>query len=216
MKTAVLFDFDGTLFYGTTDVNFYAMNLALADMGRAPISREVANSTVGDKIPDACRRILGTDDEVLCKTFYDGIFRHAPKAIEDHARIEPDCVDMLRALAEKAPIAICSNAERGYLMSLLEKFQIKDLFSYVWHSRPGYHKATAIPELKKILGVQQAIMVGDRAEDVQSGKENGCITVAMQNDFGARDALGADYDVYDHRQMKEVLLGLLETMEEKA
>ena len=59
-KTAVLFDFDGTLFYGTTDINYYAMNLALADMGRPPISRELANTTVGDKIPDACRRILGT------------------------------------------------------------------------------------------------------------------------------------------------------------
>ena len=98
-KTAVLFDFDGTLFYGTTDINYYAMNMALAEMGRPPISRELANTTVGDKIPDACRRILGTEDEALCKQFFDGIFRYAPKAIEEHARIEPDCVDMLQALS---------------------------------------------------------------------------------------------------------------------
>lgn len=214
MKPAVLFDFDGTLFYGTTDINYYAMNLALREMGRAPITREMANSTVGDKIPDVCRRILGTDDEGLCQTFYDGIFRYAPQAIEEHAYIEPDCVDMLWALAERAPIAICSNAERVYLMTLLEKFRIKDLFSYVWHSRPGYNKASAIPELKKILGVQQAIMVGDRAEDVHSGKQNGCVCVAMQNDFGARDAIGADYDVLDYRQMKEVILKLISEMED--
>lgn len=209
MKTAVLFDFDGTLFYGTTDINYYSMNMALEDMGRAPISREEANSTVGDKIPDACRRILGTDDEKLCKQFYDGIFRYAPKAIAEHGEIEPDCVDMLRALAEKVPIAICSNAERGYLMTLLEKFDIVNLFTYIWSAKPGYDKRRAIPELMNILGVERAIMVGDRREDVESGRANGCITVALQNDFGARDAIGADHDVYNHKQMKEVILSLL-------
>ena len=213
-KTAVLFDFDGTLFYGTTDINYYAMNLALADMGRPPISRELANTTVGDKIPDACRRILGTNDEALCKQFFDGIFRYAPKAIEDHAQIEPDCVEMLRALSAVAPIAVCSNAERGYLMALLEKFGVLPLFSYVWHAKPGYNKIAAIPELKKILGVEQAIMVGDREEDVVSGKANGCITVAMQNDFGARDAVGADYDVYNHNEMKQTILRILQEQED--
>ena len=58
VKTCVLFDFDGTLFYGTTDINYYAINMALEDMGRPPISREEANSTVGDRIPDACRLCL--------------------------------------------------------------------------------------------------------------------------------------------------------------
>ena len=213
-KTAVLFDFDGTLFYGTTYINYYAMNMALAEMGRPPISRELANTTVGDKIPDACRRILGTEDEMLCKQFFDGIFRYAPKAIEEHARIEPDCVDMLQVLSAVAPLAICSNAERGYLTALLEKFGVLPLFSYIWHAKPGYDKTAAIPELKRILGAERAIMVGDREEDVRSGKANGCITVAMQNDFGARDAVGADYDVFSHREMKETILAILQKLED--
>ena len=56
-------------------------------------------------------------------------------------------------------------------------------------------------------------MVGDREEDVRSGRANGCVTVAMQNDLGARDAIGADYDVYNHREMEETLLSILEKME---
>jgi phosphoglycolate phosphatase-like HAD superfamily hydrolase len=94
-------------------------------------------------------------------------------------------------------------------MTLLEKFGILPYFTYIWHSKPGYCKATAIPELKKILKVEQAIMVGDREEDVTSGKTNGCITVAMQNDFGARDAIGADYDVFSHKEMEETILRIL-------
>ena len=62
-KTGIFFDFDGTLFYGTTDINYYAINMALEDMGRSPVSRDVANSTVGDRLIDACKRILQTQKE---------------------------------------------------------------------------------------------------------------------------------------------------------
>ena len=212
-KTAVLFDFDGTLFFGTTEINYYAINMALADMGRAPITKEIANTTVGDKIPDACRRILGTDDPDLVQELFDGIFRYAPKAIAEHAHVEPDCVHMLQALSEHAPLAICSNAEESYLTSLLDAFGVRGCFKQIWHATPGYDKARAIPEIKRMLGVTEAIMVGDRAEDVSSGKINGCITVAMQNDFGARDAVGADYDVYSHREMEQVILSILQKRE---
>ena len=57
-------------------------------------------------------------------------------------------------------------------------------------------------------------MVGDREEDVASGKANGCITVAIQNDFGARDAIGADYDVYSHVEMEQTILRILEEREQ--
>ena len=208
-KTGIFFDFDGTLFYGTTDINFQVINLTLADMGRPPITREEANSTVGDKLEDACRRILQTDDQTLRDRLLQGIIDNAPEAVERYAQVEPECVHMLRTLSSKAPLAICSNAEESYLTALLEKFGVRDCFSYIWHRTPGYDKKAAIPRLKELLGVDRAVMVGDRAEDVSSGKANGCITVAMQNDFGARDALGADYDVYNHREMEQVLLQIL-------
>ena len=208
-KTGIFFDFDGTLYDGTTDINFQVINLTLADMGRPPITREEANSTVGDKLEDACRRILQTDDQTLRDRLLQGIIDHAPEAVERYAQVEPECVHMLRTLSSKAPLAICSNAEESYLTALLEKFGVRDCFSYIWHRTPGYDKKAAIPRLKELLGVDRAVMVGDRAEDVSSGKANGCITVAMQNDFGARDALGADYDVYNHREMEQVLLQIL-------
>lgn len=209
-KTGIFFDFDGTLFYGTTDINYHAINMALQDMGRPPVSRSVANSTVGDKLIDACKRILQTEDEDLSRQMLDGIMRHAPEAIERYANIEPDCIHMLRTLSQRVPLAICSNAEESYLTVLTEKFQINSCFSYIWHRTPGYDKAAAIPELKRRLHLEQAVMVGDRAEDVSSGKANGCITVAIQNDFGARDAIGADYNVYNHREMEQVLLQIIE------
>ena len=208
-KTGIFFDFDGTLFYGTTDINYYSINLALQDMNRPPISREEANTTVGDRLEDACRRILHSDDQILCDRLLQGIIDHSPEAIRRYAVVEPDCVHMLQTLSRQAPLAICSNAEPGYLFALLDQFHIRRYFTYIWHRTPGYDKEAAIPELKKLLGVERAIMVGDRAEDVSSGKANGCITVAMQNDFGARDAIGADYDVYTHKELEQTLLRLV-------
>ena len=55
-KTGIFFDFDGTLFYGTTDINYYSINLALQDMNRPPISREEANiRTIKICAPGCCR-----------------------------------------------------------------------------------------------------------------------------------------------------------------
>lgn len=207
----IFFDFDGTLFYGTTDINYQVINMTLKEMGFPPITREEANSTVGDTLEDACRRILKTDDPVLTARLLKGIIDHSPEAVDRYAQVEPDCVHMLQTLSQHAPLAICSNAEESYLMALLNKFGVSSCFSYIWHKRPGYNKEKAIPELKKILGVEQAVMVGDRAEDVSSGKSNGCITVAIQNDFGARDAIGADYNVFNHKEMEQVLLQILHT-----
>ena len=206
---AVLFDFDGTLFYGTTDINHHALNMAIRDMGLEPISREVANSTVGDRLIDACKRILKTEDMSLANRLLEGIVRHSGDAMES-AVIEPDCVEMLKSVSARVPIATCSNAEEDYLKGLLKKFGVLELFSYIWFRHDGYDKAAAIPEIKKALGVSQAIMVGDRAEDVSSGKANGCITLAIQNDFGARDAKGADYEVDTHAEMKDTLLKIIE------
>ena len=152
-KTGIFFDFDGTLFYGTTDINYYSINLALQDMNRPPISREEANTTVGDRLEDACRRILHSDDQDLCARLLQGIIDHSPEAIRRYAAVEPDCVHMLQTLSRQVPLAICSNAEPGYLFALLDQFNIRRYFTYIWHRTPGYDKKAAIPELKKLLGV---------------------------------------------------------------
>ena len=115
-KTGIFFDFDGTLFYGTTDINYYSINLALQDMNRPPISREEANTTVGDRLEDACRRILHSDDQDLCARLLQGIIDHSPEAIRRYAAVEPDCVHMLQTLSRQVPLAICSNAEPGYCL----------------------------------------------------------------------------------------------------
>lgn len=208
-NTVILFDFDGTLFYGTAEINYYAINLALADLSLPPITREIANTTVGDKLYDLCVRILQTNDSARCQQLLDRIICHTEEAITMGAVAEPDCIKMLESLSRQVPLAICSNAEKAYLDSLTQKLGIAPYFSAVWHCHPGKTKAEGIAYLRTVLQADRVIMVGDRAEDVVSGKQNGCITVAIQNDFGARDATDADYRVDTHAELEQILHALL-------
>ncbi len=207
---AVLFDFDGTLFFGTPEINYYVINKALAEMGLASISPEIANSTVGDKLIDLCKKLLKTEDDAIAQNFMQRLVRYTPEAVEKIAKIEPDCIQMLQTVSHHAPLAICSNAEKNYLDLLLEKFNISHYFQHVWHRKNGFDKKNAIAELKTLLNIKKAIMVGDRAEDVAAGKANQCVTVAIQNDFGARDAIGADFNVRNHLEMESIILHILQ------
>lgn len=210
--SAVIFDFDGTLFFGTTEINYYTINMALEDMGLERIDRKTANGTVGDKLPAACARLLGPENVHRADELFDALLAHTPEAIRRHAHIEPACVSMLEKLSKRASLAICSNAEPEYLNTLINLFGIRRCFSCIWPSAAGYDKEKAIPEIKRILKADLAVMVGDRGEDVRSGSANGCVTVAIQNDYGARDAVGADFDVYDHAEMEKTLMHILNDM----
>ncbi|NMB94373.1 MAG: HAD family hydrolase [Flexilinea flocculi] len=206
---AVLFDFDGTLFFGTTDINYYVINKALTEMGLPSITREIANSTVGDKLIDVSKKLLHTENEVAARDFMRRLICYTPEAIETIAVIEPDCIHMLETLNRHAPLAICSNAEKEYLDLLLKKFNLEQYFQFIWHRKNGFDKKMAVLELKSILKAEKTIMVGDRAEDISAGKANQCITVAIQNDFGARDALGADFNVRNHLEMESIIMQIL-------
>lgn len=207
---AVLFDFDGTLFFGTTEINYYVINKALSEIGLPSISRKIANSTVGDKLIDVSKQLLHTENDATAQEFMRRMASYTPEAIEKIAVIEPDCVHMLETLNCHAPLAICSNAEKKYLDLLLDKFEIGQYFQYVWHRKNGFDKKMAVSELKSFFKTQKAIMVGDRAEDVAAGKTNQCVTVAIQNDFGARDAVGADFNVQNHLEMESTILHILQ------
>lgn len=99
---AVLFDFDGTLFFGTTDINYYVINKALTEMGLPSINREIANSTVGDKLIDVSKKLLHTENEAAARDFMRRLICYTPEAIETIAVIEPDCIHMLETLNRHA------------------------------------------------------------------------------------------------------------------
>jgi HAD superfamily hydrolase (TIGR01549 family) len=208
VKPAVLFDFDGTLFFSTELINIYSFNRALADMGRPAMTYDQLMSTIGDTMDGIAQSLLGTDDALQKQAFLKRIMAHLPAAVDKYAAILPDVIDLLKTMSKAVPLAICSNANPHYILPLLKRFDIEQYFSHIWYYHEGYNKASAIPVVMEALGVTEAVMIGDRFEDIEAGKANGCVTVALKNGIGPQDAEGADYTVSNHKQMLSLLLSI--------
>jgi phosphoglycolate phosphatase-like HAD superfamily hydrolase len=210
MRPVILFDFDGTLFFGTADLNFESFNRARDFFGLPPISRELANETVGDTFDQIVEKLFGTLDAEQKRFVGQVLLANTAQVIDETAVLPPDVDAMLAALAARTRLAILSNGNPAYLDKILGRLGIGRHFACIWHFTPGYTKRTAIPEILRQLGASSAVMVGDRQEDVDAGRANGCITVAVKNDFGDSRVDHADHVVFDHAQMKEQLLKILD------
>lgn len=206
----IIFDFDGTLFFETAKINYYSINKALEEFHKPSVSFERANATVGDTVYKMCENLIESTDEKIVTAYYESLMKHTIDAIKQMAKIEPDAILMLKVLKEKGcKLSICSNAEKIYLDTLLKLFDIRKYFDHVWSFKKGFKKVDGIAHIKSLFNEEKAVMVGDRNEDVLSGKANSCITIAIKNDFGDSDVENADYLVYNHEQMLERLFSLI-------
>jgi len=91
----------------------------------------------------------------------------------------------------------------------MEKLELGSCFDEIWTYHQGISKAQAIPRVMKLLGVQSAVFVGDRAEDVSSAHEAGIPVVGIRNDMFPYEVDGADRIVRDHEEMTKAIEELL-------
>ncbi len=207
---AVLFDFDGTLFYGTARLNAWCFEQVLGRMGKAPPTRDKLDRSVGMPFVDIARLMLGSGDPREIALFTRLVFEQVPEYIRQFARPDPQVLDMLASLRPRARLAVCSNAAESYLYPMLEALAIAPLLDAVWPFRQGYTKAAAIPELMRRLGVERALFVGDRLEDVLSAREAGIPVVGIRNAAFPREVDAADAVVESTAQMHRAIRRLLD------
>ena len=208
---AVFFDFDGTLFFGTADLNTACFSHVRRAFGLEPIPPEAIHATIGMTPPEICRYLLGRDDPEALEKYGRIMTEHMLLYVRERVSPSADLTGMLRAVRERAHVAILSNADTAYMDAMLDALKIRSFFDTLWCYRPGYTKASAIPVLMEQLGVRAAIMVGDRLEDVEAGRGNHIGTVGMRNPVFPEETLQADVIVCDHVQLRQVLLQKLQS-----
>lgn len=206
---AVLFDFDGTLFYGTARLNAWCFEQVLGQMGKAPPTRDKLDRSVGMPFGDIARLMLDSSDPREIALFTRLVFERVPEYIRRFVRPDPQVLAMLASLRPRARLAVCSNAAESYLYPMLEALAIAPLLDAVWPFRQGYPKAAAIPELMGQLGVERALFVGDRLEDVLSAREAGVPVVGIRNGAFPREVDAADAVVESTAQMHRAIQGFL-------
>ena len=206
---AVLFDFDGTLFFDTQKLNTWVFTQVLEKMGLEPATQEMINQTVGMKPREIAQLMTRSDDHAVQDAFTAAETDLTIEYIARYVRCSESALKMLNALKQKARLAICSNATAIYMEKMMEKLELRSCFDEIWTYHQGVSKAQAIPRVMAMLGVQSAVFAGDRAEDVSSAKEAGIPVVGIRNPMFPYEVDGADRIVHNHEEMTQAIEELL-------
>ena len=131
---AYLFDLDGTLIDTAPDLS-NALNHALAAAGIAPVTEALTRHWVGHGV----RAMLGAafehhdlePEEDRFEEFVAVLLTHYERHIADCSRPYPTVVETLKALGERAPLAVVTNKPFRFTELLLEALDLTHHFATV-------------------------------------------------------------------------------------
>ena len=208
MKTAILFDLDGTLLDSLGDLTD-STNYTLAYYG------------CPQRTIDEIRSFVGNGAEVLIKLALPGTKNDPPVAealatykayYAAHSRIKTKPYDgVLEALAlisQKYPVAIVSNKP-----DIATKSLAQELFGGIpaWGESDACQRKPAPDMLYKAmqeLGADRCVYVGDSEVDVVTAKNAGCKCLSVLWGFRDKQTLvdaGAEYFCEDPRDMATMI-----------
>ena len=191
MKTAILFDLDGTLLDTLGDLTD-ATNHTLRHFGRPERTPEEMRRIIGNGVRNLMIRAFGEEPENLEEilTFYRAYY-------DTHSTVKtapyPGVVEALEELRKEYPVAIVSNKPHAVVEELCAHF-----FPgiYALGEDPAVPKKPA-PDMVRLalqkLGADRCVYVGDTEVDVQTAQNVGAGCLCVLWGFRDREDLaGAD------------------------
>ena len=199
-RPTVLFDLDGTLTDSRAGIAA-CIRHALDRLGRGCPDDDALATYIGPPLRGTLSTLLGTQDPALIETAlahyrirYDdvGLFEN---------RVYDGVPEMLAATARLADAMFVATAKpRHTAARIVDHFDLARHFAGVYGAEPGGRFDAKIDLLAHLIesGViraETAVMVGDRAADIQAAKINGIRSIGARwgyGDPGELAAAGAD------------------------
>ncbi len=205
-----IFDLDGTLINSTADIA-RAVNHTLRHLGEAELSEEVIRQNVGDGVLQLLRKCLldrhqdRIDEAVTLFRSYYGAH------LTDHTTLYPGVREILSHFSGKNKAVLTNKPER-FVRPILEGLGIGDQINFcIGGDGKSVPKPAAEPVLKILerFGVEKgrAVMVGDSAVDIETGKLGGILTCAFTGGYRSREELDAakpDYMIDRMADLKSI------------
>ena len=207
MKKIVFFDLDGTISdsgEGIINGLTYAQNkLKLREL-----SLEEKRSCIGPPFARILMKVWNLTFEKaehvidVYREYYNvtGIYENY---------LYPGIEDLLKFITDNGIEArICSAKPLKMVKTVLEHFKIDKYFTTLTGAQmhgeyPG--KGVLIEQILKETGAQ-AIMIGDRNDDIEGGKHNNIPTIGVLWGYGSKEELkNADYLVSNTEEIKEII-----------
>ena len=190
----IVFDLDGTLVDSVPDLAA-AANLALRRLGLPEQPLTAHKKMIGAGEKNYVQRFLGPDHQDLFDEALDFYLEHYTQHLGDQSRVYPGVPETLSRLAFYKK-AVLSNKREDLSRQVVEVMGLAGFFQAV-RGGNSYGVLKPSPEglsaLIRELGSDPArtFMVGDKPEDVLTGRGAGTRTVALTCGYGDPEALAA-------------------------
>lgn len=142
------------------------------------------------------------------------VLRRERELVPERGELIEGVGDALHALAAAGHrMAISSNGGQRYVHLALESRGIRGYFEKIrWRMREDDRKPLMAKEILDAIPARPAAVIGDRRDDVQSGRENGIFAVGALYGFGEREELsGADAILEKAADLPGVIAKLFES-----
>jgi phosphoglycolate phosphatase len=197
---ALIFDLDGTLIDSKLDL-IRSVNAMLQDMGREQLREDTISGYIGHGAPQLVGQALGNN---ATEAERERALKYFLAYYEDH-KMDSTCAypgvsDALEELAA-FPMAILTNKPVRIGVRILEALGLAKYFRAVYG---GNSFETKKPDPLGALSIlrdfgvapAEAILIGDSEVDVQTARNAGTFSAAVNYGFGSHDRATHPADIY--------------------
>lgn len=202
----ILFDLDGTLSDPLVGIG-RSLNYALASFGYAELELSEFGAHVGPPLDETFRQLTGvtadTDIATLVAKYREryGQIGYAENVLYPGVA---QALEQLRAC--DIPLAVCTSKRRDFAERILEMFGLWRHFAFVSGGDVGIPKWRQLEALVAAGDVGgAAVMVGDRAVDLQAAHRNGLHAAAVLWGYGSEAELTFERPRYAFKTPAEIL-----------
>ncbi|MGP0629829.1 HAD-IA family hydrolase [Nitrospina sp. 32_T5] len=203
-----VFDFDGTLVDTKLDIA-YSVNLALQEMGREPLPKEVTFGYVGRGVRHLMTQALNGAGDGDLERAVSLFMKHYEQHLMDQTDYFPHCRDILQHYADKQ-LAVVSNKPEKFVERILVELNSRDAFQSVVGGDSFENKKPDPMGLRHVMQVaglkpEDVLMVGDSEVDVATARAAGVKVCGVTYGHATREEMASyhpDWLIDDIREMK--------------
>ncbi len=207
----IIFDLDGTLFCSDR-ATVPAMQQVFAEYGLQPPTEQEIVQYIGpleDEFHQWVRSLCPTHlaDEIL-----EAVLQREHRLLSRSGHLYDGVRQVLTQLRSVVgAMALCTYASSRYATEVLNSHAIADFFDLIrCRQSPTDNKRLMIGEVLQHLAPRPAVVVGDRAVDIEAAHAHGLRAVGVLYGYGSAEELAtADALVTDPAQLPDLLLAML-------
>lgn len=175
-----------------------ALNHALTSHGYAPRSHQELATRVGPPLEGTLAELTGQHSEKHLMSLISSYRDHYLGGAYRDNTLYPGIRQVLRQLLEHGHVlGVCTSKPEPTARKVLDFFGLESMFRFVSGGDVGLDKSSQLERLLDQGQVdQRALMIGDRAVDIQAARDNGLHSAGVRWGFGAAGELqqaGASY-----------------------